>query len=199
MARDKKTGLTDKQRIFCHEYCRNGWNGTQAAIKAGYSKDTSGVIAMENLKKPYIQEYIEKVKNNFELLCGISKAKVLAEHHKLAFSSIAHMHDTWIKRKEFESLTDDQRDCISEIDTKIKTEYEYNPTTEQKEPISVEYIHIKLYDKQKALDSITKMLGYNPTEKIDITTQGEKINRDYTIEELRERVRLKRELSGDAE
>lgn len=30
--------LTPKQRIFCNEYLSNGYNGTQAAVKAGYKK-----------------------------------------------------------------------------------------------------------------------------------------------------------------
>ena len=48
-----------KQQRFCDEYLID-LNATQAAIRAGYSKKTAGVIAAENLKKPYIAEYIEK-------------------------------------------------------------------------------------------------------------------------------------------
>ena len=51
--------LTLKQKRFADEYIISG-NKTQAAIKAGYSKKTAGVIGDENLKKPYIAEYIEK-------------------------------------------------------------------------------------------------------------------------------------------
>lgn len=50
--------MTDKQQRFCDEYLID-LNATQAAIRAGYSKKTAGVIADENLKKPYIKEYIE--------------------------------------------------------------------------------------------------------------------------------------------
>lgn len=49
--------LTDKQKRFCDEYLID-LNGTQAAIRAGYSENTAGVIATENLKKPNVQEYI---------------------------------------------------------------------------------------------------------------------------------------------
>ena len=51
--------LTAKQQRFCDEYLID-LNATQAAIRAGYSKKTAAVIATENLKKPYISEYIEK-------------------------------------------------------------------------------------------------------------------------------------------
>lgn len=50
--------LTAKQQRFCDEYLID-LNATQAAIRAGYSEKTAGVIASENLNKPYIKEYIE--------------------------------------------------------------------------------------------------------------------------------------------
>lgn len=51
--------LTAKQQRFCDEYLVD-LNATQAAIRAGYSKRSAGVIAVENLKKPNIKAYIEK-------------------------------------------------------------------------------------------------------------------------------------------
>ena len=35
-------------------------NATQAAIRAGYSKKTAGVIGYENLTKPQIRAFIDK-------------------------------------------------------------------------------------------------------------------------------------------
>ena len=49
--------MTAKQMRFCDEYLID-LNATQAAIRAGYSEKTAGVMAAENLKKPNIQEYI---------------------------------------------------------------------------------------------------------------------------------------------
>lgn len=51
--------LTIKQRRFCDEYLID-LNGTQAAIRAGYSKKTANRIATENLSKPVIKQYIDK-------------------------------------------------------------------------------------------------------------------------------------------
>lgn len=51
--------LTAKQQRFCDEYLID-LNATQAAIRAGYSKQTAGVIGVENLKKPNIKLCIEK-------------------------------------------------------------------------------------------------------------------------------------------
>jgi phage terminase small subunit len=50
--------LTPKQERFCQEYLIDS-NATQAAIRAGYSKDTAAVIGWENLQKPYISRAIQ--------------------------------------------------------------------------------------------------------------------------------------------
>ena len=54
--------LNEKQKQFCEEYIID-LNGTQAAIRAGYSKKTARAIANELLTKLDIQEYICKLKN----------------------------------------------------------------------------------------------------------------------------------------
>lgn len=156
---EKKVELTGKQKRFCEEYIFD-FNATRAAKVAGYSEDTAYSIGSENLKKPEIQSFIKELQSDLEKTSGISRLKVLREHEKLAFSSIAHLHDTWIERKAFDKLTPEQKDCIAEISTQIKTSRNTDGTLEENE-----YVKIKLYDKQKSLDSISKMLGFDAPEK----------------------------------
>lgn len=54
-----ETKMTAKQMRFCDEYLID-LNATQAAIRAGYSERTAGVMAAENLKKPNIKAYIDQ-------------------------------------------------------------------------------------------------------------------------------------------
>jgi phage terminase small subunit len=166
----KKKPLTGKQKAFCREYIYD-WNATRSYLVAypnTKNAKVAGVLAVRMLANDRVKEYITDIQKDLEKLAGISRMKVISEHMKMAFSSIAHLHDTWIQRKEFESLTDEQKDCIAEIDTKIRTEYEYDPDNpKEKKPIQAEYVKIKLYDKQKALDSISKMLGYDAPQKIE--------------------------------
>ena len=159
--------LNDRQEKFCYEYCLD-FNATRAAIKAGYSEKTARSIASTLLTNVNIQARIKKMQDNLAETAGLSRLRVLNEHMKMAFSSIAHLHNTWIERKDFEQLTEDQKACIAEIDTKIRTEYEYNPESEERKPVRVEYVRVKLYDKQKALDSISKMLGFDAPTKIAV-------------------------------
>lgn len=51
--------LSKKQRDFVDSYVTH-WNGTKAAIDAGYSKASARFIASENLTKPNIQAAIEE-------------------------------------------------------------------------------------------------------------------------------------------
>lgn len=79
--------LTPKQRKFADEYINSG-NATQAAISAGYSRQTAAVIGNENLIKPYIKSYIDErmqelesqkimsAKEAIELLSSIARGEV---------------------------------------------------------------------------------------------------------------------------
>ena len=51
--------MTERQKRFCDYYIQTG-NGTEAAIKAGYSEKTAKQIANENLTKPYLKNYIDE-------------------------------------------------------------------------------------------------------------------------------------------
>lgn len=76
MAKNDEIGLTDKQERFCQEYLID-LNGTQAAIRSGYSEDTAKVIASENLTKPYIKERIKTLQEQIALRLEISQDWVL--------------------------------------------------------------------------------------------------------------------------
>jgi phage terminase small subunit len=52
--------LTTKQQLFCSTYLSNGFNATQAAISAGYSKDSAYQIGSDTLRKVEIKENIKK-------------------------------------------------------------------------------------------------------------------------------------------
>lgn len=162
--KDKAEELTGKQKKFCEEYIFD-YNGTRAAKAAGYSEGTSSEMAYENLNKPQIQAYIKELQGDLEKTSGISRLKVLREHEKLAFCSIAHLHNTWITRKEFEELSEDQKSSIAQIETQTRIEMRYDPASGDETPIQVDFVKVKLYDKQKALDSISKMLGFEAPEK----------------------------------
>jgi len=136
--------LKQSHKDFIREYFINGWNRVKAYMKVypDSSYQAAAVSANEILKNPKSQQFLNYIKEDLEKTCFINKASVLMELINIAKSSIAHLHDTWIERKDFEELTDDQKAAIESIDTKIVT---VNFDDQTKE---VEYVKIKLFSKR---------------------------------------------------
>lgn len=68
--------LTAKQLHFVEEYVKD-FNGTQAAIRAGYSKDSAGPQASSLLKKDNIQTEIAKRQALLQEASNITKEGVI--------------------------------------------------------------------------------------------------------------------------
>ncbi|MCK5640406.1 MAG: terminase small subunit, partial [Gammaproteobacteria bacterium] len=156
----KGVKLTVKQKRFCEEYILS-FSATKAAEKAGYSSRSAGAIGCDLLKNPKIMKYIGFFKHETAKKLKVSHEMLTKEWAKIAFSSISHLHNTWIERKEFEELRrndPDILDCIQEISTEIKKTK--IPGMEKGAAIEVEYVKLKLYNKQVALENLGKHLGY---------------------------------------
>lgn len=68
--------LTIKQKKFADEYIISG-NATEAAIKAGYSKNSARSMGNENLTKPDIKSYIDEKMKELEDKAVASQQEVL--------------------------------------------------------------------------------------------------------------------------
>lgn len=158
-------GLTEKQKRFCREYIYD-WNATRAAKVAGYSEQTAQSIGAENLTKPMIQGYITEIQKDLEKIAGVSRLRLVQEHLKIVNTSISHLHLTWITRRAFEELTEDQKSAIMQIETQTRTEKDFS-TNPKGDDVTIDYIKIRLYDKQKSIDSLVKLFGYSAPEKIE--------------------------------
>lgn len=62
MDRSKKP-LTDRQERFCQEYVKNGGNGTQAAIDAGYNPNSAVVIGSKTLRLDNVAARIKELRD----------------------------------------------------------------------------------------------------------------------------------------
>ena len=84
MSDPKPRPLTPKQRRFVEEYCANGFNGTQAAITAGYSKKTAARIASQNVRKLDIQQAIYAELDRLSKATGVTAEDVIRGLHEEA-------------------------------------------------------------------------------------------------------------------
>lgn len=179
--------LTAKEELFCREYCVD-FNATRAALKAGYSKKSAYSIGSENLKKPEIQKQISYYQSHLAELSGISALKIIDEHAKIAFSNAGQLRTGWMTMKEFENLSDEDKACIQEVQTK-----ETKRKTNDGDDLVDTWVKVKLYDKQKSLDSLTNILGFNAPVKTESSMNlslFEPLSRE-------DRDRIKRELEKD--
>lgn len=117
--------LTDKEKRFCQEYIID-FNGTQAAIRAGYSSKTAYAIACEMLQKPKIRTVIDK---------RLVELSLSAEESQKLVSDIARgsLNDYFVIRKveRIPRIQVALRVVIDNLKEQIAFEKEYLETAEK--------------------------------------------------------------------
>jgi len=99
----KTRKLTEKQKVFVAEY-HVDLNGTQAAIRAGYSPKTAEVIANQLLKKTWVSEAIKKQMEERLHRVGVTSERVLTKMAHLAFADLPKIYgpeNTLLPVKDF--------------------------------------------------------------------------------------------------
>ena len=148
-----KRDLTPKQQRFVEEYLID-LNGTQAAIRAGYSEDTAYSIASENLRKPDIRAYLQKRQQEIAESVEITPEMVVAEYAKIGFSNMERFvnRDGGLPVFDFSDLTPDEMAAVSEITVDTRRETGEDGDT-------IDKVKFKLHDKRSALDALGRHLG----------------------------------------
>jgi phage terminase small subunit len=144
--------LTARQLKFCEEY-QLTLNATQSAIKAGYSEKTANRIASENLSKPDIQKKIQQLQLESRKQADITKKEILSELAAILRANIKDylkFDGKKLEFKSFDELTDAQTKAIESIK---KTRHG---------------IELKLHGKLFSIDRISKLLGFDMPQDINI-------------------------------
>lgn len=146
-------GLTDKQRRFVEEYAID-FNATQAAIRAGYSKNSAGAIGRENLQKPTVRAAISEMLAERSEQAEVTAAEVRRQLVRIGFADMRDLF-TWDEERACyvpsENLTDDQAAAISAVkaDTTHYTDKDGNRETKIK-------LELKTESKVRALELLGK-------------------------------------------
>lgn len=157
--------LTDKQQRFVEEYMVD-LNATQAAIRAGYSRDTAAEIGFENLRKPQISEAIQKSKKELSEQTGVSAQRIIEEYAKIAFSDVRNILTVDGGLKDSSEWDDDAAGAVSSIKS-------FEVTSAEGEILGTNR-EVKLYDKLRALEALGKHIGL--FEKDNKQRQSELMN-----------------------
>lgn len=142
--------LNDKQKQFCEEYLID-LNATQAAIRAGYSKNTASETGYENLTKPHIQNYISELKEKRNKRVGISQDEILNELKNFAYSDITET--LTLGANELKELPPEIRRMITKFKRHTRS-YDVGEETFTEETIELWFV-----DKVKVFDMLNKHVG----------------------------------------
>jgi len=157
--------LTKKQEIFVYEYLTNGFNATQAYLKAGYkakNENTAATSAYKLLRNPKIKKKIQEELSKRREKYKATVKNVIEELSYIAFSDLFNLieisSEGYITLKNIDKLPLEDRKSIHSLT--------YDPKTGS--------IKIKMHDKLKALELLGKHLGMFEGEKPD-TSQLSKL------------------------
>jgi phage terminase small subunit len=159
--------LTDKQRLFCIYYVKC-FNATQAAIKAGYSADTAHVQGSRLLTNVKVSEEIKRLKSNMANALFIDAMDVLNKYVAIAFADLTDYVDfgqedvPLFTKKGTPILKEDGTQMTSKqtfVAFKNANEVDGTIISELKDG---KEISIKLHDKMKALEVLTRYFDLLP-------------------------------------
>ncbi len=126
---------------FAHAYLANNGNGTEAAIKAGFSPRTAYAQACRLLKRAEVKEIIAAAQQKTFADLEISTDRILKERARLAFYDPQKLYDARGKRIPIHKLDKDTAAAIQAIesgDGKLKT---------------------RMHDKHSSLQALERMRG----------------------------------------
>lgn len=147
--------LTARQQRFVEEYLVD-LNGTQAAIRAGYSHRTANEQSARLLAKASIQEAIQAAKQERAKRTEITADRVLRELALIGFSDIGQILDmegAEPRLRPASEITRRARRAISSV--KVRRYFEGSGDDARE----VEVTEFKLWPKDAALTKLAQHLG----------------------------------------
>ena len=152
-----KRQLSEQRQRFVDEYLID-LNGTQAAIRAGYSVKTAQEQASRLLSNVMVQQAIAKRMAERSKRTGINQDRVVLELAKIALVKMTDVVDSHGRIKD--DATDDDLACIESVKYKC-SESDTGSSVERE---------VKLASKLKALELLGKHLGmWNDKLDVNIT------------------------------
>lgn len=141
--------LTEQQKKFCREYMKD-FNGTQAAIRAGYSKKTANEQASRLLANVNTQKFLESLKDKAAEKNEQLTQDIIDEIKKCGFSNIQNYLEGKNEIKDLSQIPVEHAACVESI-KKTVTEFGEDGTKTS--------VAFKLHSKLDALEKLAKYVG----------------------------------------
>ncbi|PFK54920.1 terminase [Bacillus thuringiensis] len=152
--------LSEKERLFCLYYVKY-FNGTQAALKSGYTKESAHVQASRLLRRERVSSYIKELKGELVENVFVEAMDVLKEYIKIAFADITNYVTFGQREVEFQDDEGNQfTRMMNFVDLQEADLVDGSIITEVKQ--GKDGVSVKLADKMKALDKLSQYFDLVP-------------------------------------
>lgn len=143
--------LSPKHARFVAEYLKD-LNGTQAAIRAGYSAKSARVQGTRLLADAAIAAAVAKKTAKRLAKADLTAERVLEEYRRLAFIDVRSYFDEQGNVKPMSQLTADQGAALASLEVVLKNAEAGDGHTDR--------VHkFKVWDKTRALEALAKHFG----------------------------------------
>lgn len=161
----KRIQLNPQQKAFIREYIKDN-NGTQAAIRAGYSKRTARQQATRLLAHVHIRAEIDKLLEKLQNEAILTKQQALSILSKQAKGDLTDLMNEYGRLDKEKLLS--AKGMLKEY---IETIVEMPAGTDGKVRSRI-IRKVKLADSRAAIETLAKMLGWNEAEEIDLKSDS---------------------------
>lgn len=144
--------MNPKQERFCREYVID-LNGTQAAIRAGYSKKTAGQQAEQLLKILEIKKKVKELQKEIQDRTEITADMVVKELAKVGFANIQDYIGSGNSIEDISTLKENKAAAVESIKI-VESEWGTGDRAGRKTSTT-----FKLHDKISALEKLGRHLG----------------------------------------
>ena len=161
----KEETCTERDQLILDHYYANGFNGRQAVLEVvpGLTDNSASVVFNTIIKKKANRSYIDEKKARLRASTDIQHEQLTNELRQWAYADATTF--IGLEPSQIKELPPDVRRCIQSYKTRTHYDKEgnYNGTT----------VELKLVDKQKALESLAKHIGYF---ELDNSQKATKLN-----------------------
>lgn len=153
--------LTPKQAQFVREYLID-LNATQAAIRAGYSRNGAEVTGSQLLRNPKVGEAVNAASQKRAQRVEVTADEVLRELKRVALTDIRQAYTAGGRLKPISEMPED----IARAIAGVETEELFEGHGEEREQVG-DTVKVKFWPKVQALELLGKHLKLF-TDKIEI-------------------------------
>lgn len=157
---------TETQRRFVEEYVKD-WNQTRAYQRAGLPAKTfqsAAVRASQLIRNVNVLLAIKQCQDFLTRKTLVTKERLITETARLAFSDVRDYSNGDGTVRNVHELDDDSAAAIKKIE---QIDY-FEGDGDDRQKLGVTK-KMELHDKLGAINSLNKLMGYNPSEKHEVS------------------------------